>query len=197
MAAATSMLAAGAAIQGSNSMVSSYNQSRALREQGNYQRAMGDMNARYMEIQEKDALRRGEKEANAHQKDVKRLVGSQRAALAAQGIEINDDSALDIQADTAAMGAEDAMTIRNNAWREAMGFKIQAVNTRYAGQMAQMGAMAQAKSTLLTGGMQALGSGMSAVGHAQGGSVSKPTTNLSGGSSAVARADRTSDYWTS
>jgi hypothetical protein len=56
------------------------------------------------------------------------LIGSQRAALAGQGGDINSGSPLDIATDTARAGTYDALTIRNNAALKAYGYRVQAMN---------------------------------------------------------------------
>ena len=53
------------------------------------------------------------------------MKGTQRARLSANGIDISEGSAASIQADTDWMGEMDALTIRDNANREAWGYKNQ------------------------------------------------------------------------
>lgn len=101
---------------------------RAERLLGAYQRQTFEMNAKIAEFQAEDAIRRGDEEANKLLTNVQKLIGSQRTATAAQGIEVDSGSALDIQLDTAALGAVDAQTIKTNAYQEAFGFKAEAYN---------------------------------------------------------------------
>lgn len=126
-----------------------------------------DQNRQFSELMAEDAIRRGDRAALQHRKKVRQLIGSQRAALAAQGIDVNAGSAMDVQLDTASLGAQDAETIKNNAWREAWGLRSQA--SGYGAQAAMAGisgglagfAGAQAQSsTFLTGGLNALNSGI-------------------------------------
>src|SRR5690242_19657087 len=56
------------------------------------------------------------------------MIGSQRAGLAANGVDINSGSAVDVQSTTAATGEADALTIRNNAARQAYGQQVQGLN---------------------------------------------------------------------
>jgi hypothetical protein len=67
-------------------------------------------------------------DADAERQDLKtaQLMGSQRAALAAQGGDVNAGSDLDIVGDTARAGKLDELTIRNNAARHAYDFRVQA-----------------------------------------------------------------------
>lgn len=141
------------AASGVATMMSSSSQASALRSQGAYEQQIYESNSRLAMVQADDAITRGNRDATEQLKQTKKLIGSQRAALAAQGIEVGSGSSLDIQQDTAAMGASDALTIKNNAWREAWGFKNQALDYSSKGALAGMTAKNQAKNTILTGGL--------------------------------------------
>jgi hypothetical protein len=52
------------------------------------------------------------------------------------------------------MGREDAMMVRNNAWREAWGHRVAAQDLRTQARMAAAGAKTNAGATIATGGMQ-------------------------------------------
>jgi len=85
-------------------------------------------NAKVDALQSDDAIARGSTAETVHRKQVKALIGSQRASLAASGVDVNDGSALDVQTDSARQGETDALTIRANAAREAWGYKVKQVN---------------------------------------------------------------------
>lgn len=172
MGASSNVLAASSATQSVSAAGSAYAQSQAMKAQGEYQKTMMELNARMANLQAADAIKRGDKAAAANKKQTKQLIASQRVAMAAQGIEIDEGSALDIQEDTAAMGAEQALAIRNNAWREAWGFRADAVGYQGQGEMAKMAANRGARNTLVAGGMQALGYGMQSYGYYQQGKES-------------------------
>jgi|6_EtaG_2_1085325.scaffolds.fasta_scaffold01903_5 hypothetical protein len=131
-------------------------QASAINDEGDYQKSIFDINARFAEVNAKDAIKRGDKEAIALKKQAKRLIGSQRASLAAQGVDIETGSALDIQEDTAVLAQDDVMTIKNNAWKEALGYRVEAFNFRNQGKFAKLSARNKARNTLLTSGLQAL-----------------------------------------
>lgn len=116
-------------------------------------------NARIADWQADDALDRGRQAEGRHRIDVRRTIGAQRARLAASGVEINDGSALDVQADTARLGELDALTIRNNAAREAWGYRVQATDLRARGEIAKMEGTYAAVGTLLSTGGKAAGMG--------------------------------------
>lgn len=153
-ATTTAMMATMMATQAMSTGANAYAQSSAINSQSKYQEMQLKTNERMANIQADQAIKRGDKEAQAVRQKTKQLIGSQRAALAAQGIEVNADTSADIQADTASLGALDALTVKNNAWLESWGYKVQAND--YAGQavMTRMAGKYNAKQTLLTGGLQ-------------------------------------------
>jgi hypothetical protein len=130
-------------------------QADAQKKQGDYQRMQGEENARMAELQSEDALRRGDSAASGIKKNVIRTVADQRAAMAANGIKVDEGSALDLQDQTQAMGEEDVTTAKNNAWREAWGFKQQARSSKQDGANAAQAGRNAAGATLLTGALSA------------------------------------------
>jgi hypothetical protein len=152
MAAASSVILGGmaAAQLGSSAM-----QADAQRRQGKFQEAMSRINERRATLEAEDAMVRGEKEAGRYQKQVNQVIGQQRSGYAAQGVVVSSGTAAAIQEETAKMGAEDVQTIRNNAFREAMGFKSQAQQYGMSGRMARRAANFSADQTLLAGGLEA------------------------------------------
>ncbi len=153
---AGSAAGAGSFASATTSLAGAYSQSQALEMQANYQKTQSEMNAKLADMQAEDAIKRGNKAAGQVKQQAKRMQGAQRAALAAQGIDIDSGSAAEIQENTEVLSAMDAMQVKNNAWKEAWGFKVQALNTRAEGSWAQAAGQAAARNTLLTGGMQAL-----------------------------------------
>lgn len=145
-------------MMGANSLVGAINESNALRDQGDFAQKQYEANARISDEKAKEAIKRGNKNSFQHAKKVKQVIGSQRAKLAAAGIDVNSGSAMDIQLETAEYGLDDAETIKNNAWKEAWGFEVDAVNQRAQGEMSNLTARHQANNTLLTGGLNAAGS---------------------------------------
>jgi hypothetical protein len=89
-----------------------------------------DWNAAMAEIMADDAINRGRFTETRFRQDVEKFIGTQRATQAASGIDVNFGSAVDVQADTAYLGELDALMIRNNAAREALGLRVEAVDLR-------------------------------------------------------------------
>lgn len=136
-----------------SSIGTAFAQSSAQKSAGIYQQSVYESNQRLAEIQAKDAITRGDTEARKSLQNTRVLIGAQRAAMAAQGLNLEDGSALDIQQETAGIGAMDALDIKNNAWREAWGYKVQANQSSQQAKFASITARSQSRNTLLTGGL--------------------------------------------
>ncbi|PRZ51227.1 hypothetical protein BX589_12068 [Paraburkholderia fungorum] len=70
----------------------------------------------------------GENKVAIKQQQTAQMIGGERAAMAANGVDLNSGSALRIQGDTAKLGDVDALTIRNNAARAAYGYQLQGLS---------------------------------------------------------------------
>lgn len=122
------------------------------RNEQRHQRVMGELNELLGEKQATDALARGEESVQRTVATKNQTIGSQRARLAAQGIDINSGSAKQLQDDAAAFSAMDVLTIRNNAAREAWGYKTQALGYQVRGNQLSIEANNRLKGTALTQG---------------------------------------------
>lgn len=151
-------------------------------EQGKYLDKVSKVNAGISEQAAKDALARGKVEADDMRQQTKQVIGTQRTGFAANGIDVNTGSAGQIQNDTAALGELDALTILNNAAREAYGYRVQAVDQRQQGKLAKYQGKMEAFGSILGGVEKAYSLGM--FDGAGGGGInmqgqSKPLTNNS------------------
>lgn len=80
--------------------------------------------------QASDAITRGNKEVVRARMRTKSLKGKQRAAMAANGVALDEGTALDIIASTDVLSEMDELTIIENAEREAKGFRTRAALSR-------------------------------------------------------------------
>ncbi len=103
-------------------------QASAQKKAANYQAQVEANNAKIAAWQRTDAINRGEVEAQKSMRERSQLIGKQRAALAANGVDLNQGSALDLLASTEFLGQEEVNTIQSNAAREAWGYQIQGQN---------------------------------------------------------------------
>ena len=160
MASSGAMFAASAGLNVASSIGNAYAQSQAISAQTTYQRNLSNINKNFSELYAEDALRRGREEEAGIRKKVRQTVGAQRAALAAQGIDVGAGSAIDIISDTREQGALDIVTVKNNAFREAWGYKVSALQASMEGKFAEISGNFSKKMTLLTGGTDALRFGL-------------------------------------
>jgi hypothetical protein len=152
--AAIGMVVMGA-IDAFSTMAEAEGQASALKEKAAYEKGVLERNVKLAETSADDVVSRGEVTAGEVYKEGKLVGGAQRAGYAAGGVEVGYGSAVDVQAESAYNVAVDAMTIRNNAKREAMGYKIQALNYHTQADFGTMAAEKAASNTLFTGGLRA------------------------------------------
>ena len=91
---------------------------------------MSEINARTAELGAKGALLRGERDVQASKLRTAQLKGAQRAATAANGFDLGDDTSARILTSTDVMGEIDANTIAADAIASAWGYRMQAQNLR-------------------------------------------------------------------
>ena len=140
------------AVASMGAATSAYGQLRA----GAETKKLYDRNAKIAEMQATDATNRGAIDEKKARQLTEQVIGSQRVSLAAQGVDINRGSALDIQANAAYLGELDALTIRNNAVKEAWGYRVQAQDLTTKGGMAKQQSQFGAFNTILGTGSSLL-----------------------------------------
>lgn len=103
---------------------------------------------------------RGEQDARRQEERTRQLIGTQRATLAANGVVVDQGSAADITADTAEIGALDAITIRRNAEREALLRESQGAEFASESALRER----ESSSTLRAGRTESFGTVLSGIG---------------------------------
>lgn len=160
MAISLAVSAAGA-VQSANAQAASM---EASANAATYNAQVAEMNATLSDRRARDALARGKEEEQRVRLQAAQLQGRQRAAMAANGVDLGFGSPLDTLLDTAVMGERDALAVRRNAANEAYDFEVQATNARADAGLGRMNAassLSGARSTrtsgLLTAGGTVLG----------------------------------------
>lgn len=143
----TALSAAGALYGG----VSSY-------EAGKYQAKVLNMQAKYADAMRANALAAGSQKESRLKMEIARTIGAQRAAEAANGVDVGVGSAVDIADSTRLEGAADVAVAHYQALQEAYGYSQDAWNARAnasaaksAGRNALIGSIFEAGGTLLSG----------------------------------------------
>lgn len=129
-------------------------QGNAQAQAANYQaqvaannKIIADQNARY-------AIQAGQVQEANKRTQTAALIGTQRAAGAANGLDVNSGSNVDLQASAATLGEADALTIRDAAARQARGYQIQGLDYQATAQLDQM----RANNASQAGGLNAFAS---------------------------------------
>ncbi len=141
------------------SIMSSQQEASALQMQSAFQNDQAKRNLQIMELQREEILAQGEEDASNTKKQIKQIIGSQKAALAAQGIDVNSEIAKQLERETLDTGFEDVAAIKNNAWKKAWGIEVEESNIRNNIAFNKMATKNQTDNILLTGGLKAVNSG--------------------------------------
>jgi hypothetical protein len=113
-------------------------------------------NAMIADWQAEDALARGDRDASNVRLRARQLKGTQRARMAANGVDLGTGSALNILADTDYFADIDAGTVKDNAAREAWAIRNQAMGFRAEANLLQ--SRSDSESPFLAGATSLLGS---------------------------------------
>lgn len=115
----------GSTVLGIGGQIAQGNENAAL---ANYQAQVAANNQILANRAAQDAKARGDIAAANAQTSANSLLGRQKTALAANGVNVNQGTALDIQGNTKAVSENEALTIRSNAAREAYRYETEGAN---------------------------------------------------------------------
>lgn len=125
----------------------------AARSQGRYQQDIAQQNAQMERRAANDAVTRGQTAQLQRYRQLSQSLGAQRAALAANGLDLSFGSAMDTQLDTAQIAYEDSATLAENTRREVQGYDINAANYTMKGRAAR----AEGNAAFVSGAIGAVG----------------------------------------
>lgn len=145
-----SMCSASGISTGAN-VLGTYSQMQAAKSNASYQAAVANQNAAIANAQSISAGMAGADEQGRIRDKTKQVAGSQKAAFAANGLDIQSGSALSTLSDTALMGEQDVQTSRQNTQQQMWGYDVQAMNYRNQAKAAKAEGRNQSRSALLTG----------------------------------------------
>lgn len=110
------------------SAYSAYNQSKAAKEQAEYNSVVASNNAKMAEYQAIDAQQRGEQEAIDLRRKGAAVKADQRATMAARGLSLDAGTPQSLLDQTDYFSASDIATARTNAGKESFAKRSQAYN---------------------------------------------------------------------
>lgn len=141
-------------------VLDTYNQYQASKAEEAFNKSVYDINAAISNINAEDAIERGNEEAGRIRRQTKLVLGQQRASFAGQGIDIGTGTAAKIATETTAIGDIEAITIKNNAYREAWGQKVRALGFRTSAAMEGVAGRFTRRSLLTSAGTKLTGIGV-------------------------------------
>jgi hypothetical protein len=100
-----------------------------------YQAEIAETNAQIAELGARSELRKGQREEQRVRLNTAQLKSRQRTSLAANGIDLGSQSAVNILTTTDVMGEIDANTVAANAVRSAWGYRTQGTNFQNEARM--------------------------------------------------------------
>lgn len=127
-----------------------------------------------------EAKARGRYDADIQRMRTQQMIGTQRAAGAASGGDVNAGSLAEMQDDTAMLGELDALTIENNAAREAYGYKVQAIQGLSNARAVMLGGKKAKQDSILGGVMSGVSGAAGGMGGGGGGGMSGMFSGASG-----------------
>ncbi|BCB27057.1 phage protein [Sulfurimicrobium lacus] len=110
------------------SAVGSYYGAKSQVSSMQFQAGMADINTRIAELGAQQELYKGQQQTGTLTMKAGQIKSSQRAAMAANGIDLGEGNAAEVQASTDIMKEVDKNTIEANAVRSAWGYRTQGVN---------------------------------------------------------------------
>lgn len=153
----TWVVAAVVSVGATVSAAGAYMQSKAQKDALGYQEKEAQMNAQLQGQMAEDAIARGNRDAQDYMQKAAMMKSSQKAAIAANGIDVSQGSPASILDDTDYMAKVDVGRIKDNARRETWGYKVGQTNA------SNTALMLDAQGDNINPGMNALMSGVSSV----------------------------------
>lgn len=146
----------GLAISGGLNLLSSLSSSGNDRAQAELAMRSAVINSEIDKIRAEQSLYVGQQNADRLKAKGRAFIGSQRAAAAANGINVDYGSSADVQSDTRNLTTQDALTIKSNAWLQSFGYRLQATNDILQGVKQNETLNNRADQSLISGGLKAI-----------------------------------------
>ena len=142
-------------------LAAGFQQAQMIRDNADLQNRINELNAGFADKDAYEAEKLGYTEVARYQNVVDTTVGDQRAAYAAQGVDVSYGTAAEVQSETRLTGLLNMLDIQKQAREKALGFKNEARNIRLQGGMARSQAELNAAGAQNQGIIGAVGTGLS------------------------------------
>lgn len=147
------------AVGAATSAVGAFYEAKAQKTGFKTQAAFSDINARLSELTAQTAEHQGAQQEQSSRLQTAKIKSSQKSSMAANGISLGSDTAVNILTTTDLFGEVDANTISANAARSAWGYRTQALNYKNEALMSR--ASAKGINPWLAAGTSLMGSASS------------------------------------
>ena len=154
------MGAAGGAIQaglGAAQIINAKNSADAAKAQAEFMAQQDEFNAQLLEYRKNEIGEIAQENIDVRQQQVRQMLGSQKVALAAQGIEVEGDIGEQLAEQERKLLQQDVEAIKNNAWREVFGLEQKQLDLRSSAAFTRVEGSERARQTMVTGGLAGLG----------------------------------------
>lgn len=111
-----------------SSAIGAFYSAKSMKSSLAYQASIDNINAGISEKTAQSVLNQGQQQVGMITQRAGNIKSSQRASMAANGIDLGEGNAAEVQASTDIMAQTDANTASANAIRSAWGYRTQAVN---------------------------------------------------------------------
>ena len=125
-------------------------QADAQKKAGQAQEEQSIENAKAAKAQGESTVLAAQVAEDRRRQQTRQMLATQRTAFAANNVDMSTGTPMEILGDTAAIGEQDALTIRANAARQAWGLEVEANNSMNQGRMARAAGSNAATGTYLT-----------------------------------------------
>lgn len=136
-----------------------------IRQNGDLQASVNDMNAQYADLDAYRALESGYGNAARYQTTVDQTIAADRGAYASEGVQVGYGTAADVEGDNRIAGMVNTLQIQKNARNAAAGYQAQAINIRLGGQTIQLQAGLNASAAQSQGVMGAASTLLAGYGY--------------------------------
>ena len=138
---------------GLTALITSRSQASAIESESEFRQTSIKQQQNLQELRAKDAEKRGDREARAERRRSRKLIASQRASFAAQGVDVDLGTPSDLQEEARTIGAAEVATVKINAFREALGLRLGNEDLELQSRLTRIGGRLRSRSTLLSGGL--------------------------------------------
>ena len=125
----------------------------AVKSQNEFNKNQTEFNNKVLDIKKQDIFEQSEREITDYTNQVNGMLGKQKTSMAAQGIEVDGETAHDIEDQTKGFARDDIESIKSNAWKKSWGIDVEQDTASQQNKFDSMAATNSAKASIATAGL--------------------------------------------